>query len=184
MQSGQVSKRLQGLSIYMVGIMGSGKSTVGKPLARLLNYTFIDTDKVIEEVANSKIAEIFRDHGESYFRQLEQEVLKEVSQRHSLVIATGGGIVTSIENWGVMRQGIIIWLDLSTSIIKMRLRMDAIERPLITGTNLETKLQELMKNRRPLYAEADLHILPANDPPEKVAQQIIEALPGIIKTPC
>nr|AUG32061.1 shikimate kinase [Paulinella longichromatophora] len=181
MQISKLSKRLQGLNIYIIGIMGSGKSTVGRPLAKLLNYSFIDTDKVIEGVTNSKISEIFIHHGESYFRSLEQNVLKEISQRHSLIIATGGGIVTKASNWGTMHQGIVVWLDLAPSTIQLRLSMDGIERPLIMNTNLEVKLQDLMKDRRSLYGEADLHILPDNDSPEKVAQQIVEALPGILK---
>ena len=104
-------QRLGGRSLYLIGMMGSGKSSTGRPLAERLGYGFVDADAVIEQVTGSNISEIFERDGEDHFRDLETQVLRSISERHSLVVATGGGIVTRSENWGMMHQGIVIWLD-------------------------------------------------------------------------
>ena len=91
--------------------MGSGKTSTGRPLAERLGYGFVDADAVIEQVAGCTISEIFERDGEEEFRSLETQVMRSISERHSLVVATGGGVVTRTENWGMMHQGIVIWLD-------------------------------------------------------------------------
>ena len=95
--------------------MASGKSTVGPLLADALGYRFLDADAVIREVAGCTIPEIFDRDGEAGFRQLERQVLKQLSQWHSLVVATGGGIVTVPANWGELRQGAVVWLDVAAA---------------------------------------------------------------------
>ena len=91
---------LRGRNLYLVGMMGSGKSQTGLPLAKELGYGFVDMDSVIEQLTKVSIARIFEEEGEEGFRTIESQVLKEVGIRHSLVVATGGGVVTFPENWG------------------------------------------------------------------------------------
>ena len=174
-------QRLEGLNLYLVGMMGSGKSTAGRHLAELLGYRFLDADQSIEQVAGRTIPAIFASDGEAGFRDLEAAVLNQIASWHSLVVATGGGVVTRPENWGQMRQGVVIWLDAPDELLLERLSADPTPRPLLQADDPARRLAALMAERRPLYAQADLHILQDGRSPEQVAVQILEALPGILK---
>lgn len=167
---------LQGLNIYLIGMMGSGKTTVGRHLAQNLGYSFIDTDATIEAIAKQPIPAIFEESGEASFRKLESQVLTELSTYTRAVISTGGGIITSPNNWGYMRQGLVIWLDVDVEILKQRVAQNQ-NRP------LASQLEALLKERRPLYAQADLHVSPdmEQSPPE-VAALIRERIPSVIKS--
>ncbi|MFM9109397.1 MAG: shikimate kinase, partial [Prochlorococcaceae cyanobacterium] len=99
-----LAQRLQGLNLYRVGMMGAGKSAVGRPLADALGYRFIDADTTISQAAGKPIPELFAGEGEAGFRRLETAVLDQIAGWHSLVVATGGGVVTRPENWGHLRQ--------------------------------------------------------------------------------
>ena len=176
-------QRLGGRSLYLVGMMGSGKTSTGKPLAERLGYGFVDADAVIEQVAGCTISEIFERDGEEEFRSLETQVMRSISERHSLVVATGGGVVTRTENWGMMHQGIVIWLDVERRQLLQRLQSDTTQRPLLmTGDPAET-LDEILKQRRPLYDEADLTVVIESESADVVADGIIQLLPELIKDP-
>ncbi len=176
-------QRLGGRSLYLVGMMGSGKTSTGRPLAERLGYGFVDADAVIEQVAGCTISEIFERDGEEEFRSLETQVMRSISERHSLVVATGGGVVTRTENWGMMHQGIVIWLDVERSQLLQRLQSDTTQRPLLmTGDPAET-LDEILKQRRPLYDEADLTVVIESESADVVADGIIQLLPELIKDP-
>ena len=116
--------------------MGSGKSQTGLKLAELLKYKYIDLDSLIEKLVKKSINQIFSDEGEDIFRELEANCLKETIKIPSLVISTGGGIVTKSENWGILRQGIIAWIDLDKDIAIERLKNEIENRPLLQGKNL------------------------------------------------
>ena len=174
-------QRLEGLNLYLVGMMGSGKSTAGRHLAELLGYRFLDADQSIEQVAGRTIPAIFASEGEAGFRDLEAAVLNQIASWHSLVVATGGGVVTRPENWGQLRQGVVIWLDAPDALLLERLSADPTPRPLLQSDDPAARLAALMAERRPLYAQADLHILQDGRSPEQVAAQILEALPSILK---
>ena len=88
-------RHLQGVNLYLIGMMGSGKSTVGRPLAEALGYRFLDADTSLEQVAGKPIPELFASEGEAGFRTLEAAVLNQIAAWHSLVVATGGGVVTT-----------------------------------------------------------------------------------------
>ena len=177
----QLRQRLEGLNLYLVGMMGSGKSTAGRHLAELLGYRFLDADSSIEQVAGRPIPEIFAREGEAGFRQLEAAVLNQIASWHSLVVATGGGVVTRPENWGQLHQGVVIWLDAPEALLLERLSGDPTPRPLLQADDPAARLQALVAERRPLYAQADLHIVQDGRPAEQVAAQIIEALPRVLK---
>jgi shikimate kinase len=177
----RLRQRLEGLNLYLVGMMGSGKSTAGRHLAEALGYRFIDADSTLEQAAGRSIPELFASDGEAGFRELEAAVLNQIASWHSLVVATGGGVVTRPQNWGQLRQGVVIWLDAPEELLLQRLAADPTPRPLMASTDPGERLAQLLAQRRPLYAQADLHILQDGRGPEAVAQQVIEALPGILK---
>lgn len=179
--SSQLRQRLEGLNLYLVGMMGSGKSTAGRQLAVQLGYRFLDADSCLEQVAGRSIPEIFASDGESGFRDLEAAVLNQIASWHSLVVATGGGVVTRPQNWGQMQQGVVIWLDAPEELLLQRLSADPTPRPLMQAEDPAARLAALLAERRPLYAQADLHIVQDGAPPEQVAARILAELPGLIK---
>lgn len=171
-----MSNILQGLNVYLIGMMGSGKTTVGKEIAKELNYRFVDTDLTIEAIAKKPITEIFRQEGEPYFRNLETQVLAELSTYTRSVVSTGGGIIQQQINWSYLRQGLVVWLDVELAILKQRLAQDE-TRP------LADKLELLLKTRRPLYAQSDLKIAIATEKsPTQISAEIIEMIPTVIKS--
>ena len=178
-----LKQRLGGRSLYLVGMMGSGKTSTGRPLAERLGYGFVDADAVIKQAAGCSIPEIFERDGEAGFRKLESQVLSAISQRHSLVVATGGGVGTQQENWGLLHSGIVIWLDVVPDQLLQRLKADSTVRPLLQTDDPEAALNALLNERRPLYAEADLTVVINEETPETVADGILQLLPGLLKDP-
>ena len=186
-----LARRLEGLNLYLVGMMGAGKSAVGRPLAAALGYRFIDADAAVEQVAGCSIPELFAREGEAGFRRLESAVLGQIAGWHSLVVATGGGAVTRPENWGHMRQGVVVWLDAPAELLLSRLQADPTPRPLLQTPQPAERLAELLAQRNPLYAQADLRIPqgqgagggPADQSrsPEEVAAAVLAQLPSILK---
>ena len=178
-----LKQRLAGRSLYLVGMMGSGKTSTGRPLAERLGYGFVDADAVIEQAAGCSIPDIFDRDGEAGFRSLESQVLSAISQRHSLVVATGGGVVTQPENWGMLHSGIVIWLDVVPDQLLQRLNADSTVRPLLQSADPEAALNALLNERRPLYAEADLTVVINDETPEAVADGILQLVPSLLKDP-
>ena len=178
-----LKEKLGGRNIFLIGMMGSGKSQTGPDLAKMLNYAFVDTDDVIEKASTQTIASIFEKDGEKVFRNVEKQVLKEISQHHSLVIATGGGLVTLPENWGILHQGIVIWLDLDLKRSIKRLESDQKRRPLLLGDNLAENFSQIYESRKPIYLESDLRIEVEDQSTYEVATMIAEHLPSILIDP-
>ena len=178
-----LKQRLAGRSLYLVGMMGSGKTSTGRPLAERLGYGFVDADAVIEQAAGCSIPDIFDRDGEAGFRSLESQVLSAISQRHSLVVATGGGVVTQQENWGLLHSGIVIWLDVVPDQLLQRLKADSTVRPLLQTDDPEAALNALLNERRPLYSEADLTVVINDETPEAVADGILQLLPSLLQDP-
>ena len=178
-----LKQRLSGRSLYLVGMMGSGKTSTGRPLAERLGYGFVDADAVVEQAAGCTIPEIFENEGEPGFRALESQVLNAISQRHSLVVATGGGVVTRPENWGLLHSGIVVWLDVARDELMKRLQDDATVRPLLQAPDPEAALNNLLMERRSLYAEADLTVVINDESPDAVADGIMQLLPQLLQDP-
>ncbi|KAG7675175.1 putative Shikimate kinase [Nannochloris sp. 'desiccata'] len=123
---------LGGTSLYLVGMMGSGKSTVGKLVSQALGYCYFDTDALIEQLAGKTIPEIFAEDGEEDFRAIETQVLMELAPFRDCIVSTGGGAVTKSENWGYMQGGISVWLNGAPSLLAHRVIRDGTEnRPLL-----------------------------------------------------
>ena len=178
-----LKEKLGGRNIFLIGMMGSGKSQTGPVLAKMINYAFVDTDDVIEKASKQSISSIFEKDGEKVFRDVEKKVLKEISQHHSLVIATGGGLVTVPENWGILHQGIVIWLDLDLKRSIKRLESDQKRRPLLLGDNLAENFSQIYESRKPIYLESDLRIEVEDQSPYEVATMVAEHLPSILIDP-
>lgn len=181
---------LKGVNLYLIGMMGAGKTTVGQVLARLSaadstphsHYHFFDTDALIEQLANQSISQIFATDGEATFRDLETQVLAELSAYTHLVIATGGGIVLRQTNWSYLRHGIVVWLDVPLEQLQHRLTHDA-TRPLLLEQDPQQKLKTLLEQRHALYAQADLCItVRAEESPDDIADRILQALPRVLKS--
>ena len=178
-----LKEKLGGRNIFLIGMMGSGKSQTGPVLAKMINYAFVDTDDVIEKASKQSISSIFEKDGEKVFRDVEKKVLKEISQHHSLVIATGGGLVTLPENWGILHQGIVIWLDLDLKRSIKRLESDKKKRPLLIGDYLAENFSQIYESRKPIYLESDLRIEVEDQSPYEVATMVAEHLPSILIDP-
>ena len=173
---------LQGLSICLIGMMGSGKSTIGKELAKQLNYRFFDTDILIEKVIGRKISDIFAVDGEAQFRDWESQILSNVTACTRSVIATGGGIVTIRQNWSYLHQTLVIWLDAPVELLLQRLQGDQSRPLLFNEEDMGEKLNDLIAKRRELYLQADLSIaITAEEDPQQIAQNIIGKIPSVLK---
>lgn len=158
-------------NIYLVGFMGSGKSTVGRLLARRLGFKFADLDSVIEEESGKSIAEIFSLHGEDHFRRLETEALARLAADRKSVIALGGGAFVAHENREMLeKSGTSVWLKVSCEEAARRCRGDS-QRPLAHD---QTRFQKLHKIRQPVYEKADIHVETDGKEPDMVCDLILQ----------
>ena len=165
-------------NIALIGFMGSGKSTVGKRLARRLGREFVELDRLIEQRAGKVIPEIFRERGEEGFRALEEEIIKEVSEAaRDAVIACGGGAILRQSNIDRLKESSnIVYLEAETATLQDRLAYSR-NRPLLNRPDRELTIEELHNNRRPLYeAAADITIKTGRRPFAAVVSEIIERL--------
>ncbi len=176
-----LARRLQGINVYLVGMMGAGKSAVGRPLAAALGYRFLDADAELEKATGCSIAEIFASEGEEGFRDFETATLNTLAAHHSRVVATGGGVVIREVNWGHLRQGLVVWLEAPEALLVQRLAADPTRRPLLEDPNLAGRLAALLAVRRPLYAQAHLTVHQTGEPPQQVAEQVLEAIPSVLR---
>ncbi|MEO0373318.1 MAG: shikimate kinase [Cyanobacteria bacterium P01_A01_bin.17] len=175
------SLNLKNVNVYLIGMMGAGKSTTGQLLAQKLSYQLFDSDTLITQLAGTSINQIFAEQGEDTFRKLETQVLSELSAYTRLVVSTGGGIVTQPSNWSHLQQGIVVWLDVPLEHLWKRIQADA-SRPLLQTERPYETLEQLMQRRRHLYAQADVHTVIKPDwTAEQVADQIIEGISKVIK---
>ena len=163
-------------NIVLCGLMGCGKSTIGNLLSKKTGMSFIDLDSYVEQKENKTVAEIFADNGEDYFRQLERDASKELSQKKSLVIATGGGTLTFQENVDAFKtSGKIVLLDVPVEVVSERLQGDT-TRPLLNRPDKEQAMRELYEKRMPLYQNAADIIVNAANSPLQVCMEIMSNL--------
>ncbi|MEQ5400999.1 shikimate kinase AroL [Providencia rettgeri] len=159
---------------YIIGPRGSGKTTIGKKFAESKGYQFVDTDKLILEKAGKSIAEIVEQHGWDYFRQLETDVLKSITQS-DMIVSTGGGLVLAEENQQIMRNsGTVIYLNTHPEVLAKRLAAEpqADQRPSLTGKSLVEEIEEVMQQREPIYRATAHHIIDAAQPVDDIIVQL------------
>ncbi len=162
--------------IVLVGMMGVGKSTIGRRLAARLGYDFVDADEEIERAANRSVSEIFAEHGEAYFRDGERRVIARLIDRSDMVLATGGGAFCDAETRALIgKHAVSVWLDATVATLVERVsRRDT--RPLLTGRDPAQVLTELMKKRGAFYAQADIRVASDNGPHERTVTEILKAI--------
>lgn len=159
--------------IYLVGFMGSGKTSVGQRLAKMLGWRFVDLDQAIEEREGKPIRDIFRDSGEPYFREIERKELAQAGSRKEAVIALGGGAFCNDRNrQTVQESGISVWLDAPLDVLYARCAGQD-TRPLLSTRE---KMESLLEFRRPLYAKADLQIDAGERAIDSIVEEILRSL--------
>lgn len=165
------------MNVFLVGPMGAGKSTIGRLLSHELNYTFIDSDKVIEERSGANIPWIFDVEGEQGFRDREAAVIDELTQLNDCVLATGGGVVIRPENRSNLQsRGLVVYLQTSIEQQLERTAKDR-NRPLLQTDNPEAVLRSLLNQRGPLYQScADIIIRTDKRHPRAVIQEILRQM--------
>lgn len=171
----QIARRLD-RPVVLIGLMGVGKSTVGRRLAALLGQDFIDADDEIERAAQRSVAEIFEEFGEDYFRDGERRVIARLLEENAGIIATGGGAFINDETRAlILEQGIAVWIDCDIETLVERTgRRDT--RPLLKNGDPREILTRLYRERQPLYSQAQIHVVSENGPHVETAMKILEAI--------
>ena len=165
-------------NLFLIGMMGSWKSTVGCKLAVTLDMEFIDTDDAIEEMTEMKIADIFREFSEKRFREMETAFFIEKAKQSGQIFSTGGGIILREENWTTLQNnGICFFLDASPQTLAGRINNHT-KRPLLADSNdLEERLQTIWQDRNELYQNCAHHIIKTDNlEPPQVLDEIIKIL--------
>lgn len=179
-QRRDIVRRLGARPIVLIGMMGAGKSSIGKRLAARLALPFYDADTEIERAANASIEEIFERHGEAYFRSGERRVILRLLSDGPHVLATGGGAYLDAETRAAINaDGIPIWLKADFDVLLSRVRRRS-NRPLLKGPDPEGTLRRLMEQRYPVYAEAPIHVTSREVAHDTVMGELLEALRGYL----
>ena len=162
--------------IVLIGLMGAGKTRLGRTLAESLKLPFIDTDIEIEKAAGITIEEIFNNFGETYFRNGEQKVINRVLNGEPSILATGGGaFMNSVTRKKIEKFGVSIWLRADINLLVKRTESRS-SRPLLKNGNRREILSKLMKERYPVYSEADIVFNISDEPASVTAMKLIEIL--------
>jgi shikimate kinase len=168
--------RLAGLPIVLVGMMGAGKTTVGRRLAHKLSRRFIDSDAEVEAAANMKIEEIFATRGEAEFRAGEARVIARLLREPNIVLATGGGAFINAETRALIkRDALSVWIKADFELLFARVSRRS-NRPLLKTANPRETLKALIEARYPTYGEADITVCSKDVPQDVVADEILSAI--------
>lgn len=167
-------------NLVFVGLMGAGKSSIGRLVAQELKLSFIDTDHEIERVSSMTIPELFAAYGEQEFRALETRVIERLLKGEPRVISTGGGAFINANTRAEIKQcGLSVWLKAELDVLWERVsKRDG--RPLLKTANPKQTLQNLMNERYPIYAEADLTVISRNVRKDVIARDVLEAVAGSV----
>ena len=164
-------------SVILVGLMGVGKSSIGKRLAKRLDLPFIDADTEIAKAAGCSIEDIFEIYGEAAFREGEQRVINRILNDGPLVLATGGGAFMDASTRNrIHESGASVWLRASLDVLVRRLGRRVNERPMLKDRNLKDALSELIEIRHPVYAAADIVIDTGDEPLDTTVEQVCQEL--------
>src|SRR5579862_9550349 len=177
-QEAEIAAALGARSIVLVGMMGAGKSTIGRRLSARLSLPFLDADAEIEQAHRLPIPDIFEKYGEPYFRDGEVRVIARLLDNGPAVIATGGGAVMREETRDRIREkALSIWLKVDTDVIMRRVKRRS-DRPLLQTADPEATVERLVREREPLYSQADVTVWSRDVPHEKIVDECMEALHG------
>ncbi|MBO9589900.1 shikimate kinase [Devosia sp.] len=169
-------ERLNGRPLILVGMMGAGKTTVGRRLAARLGRRFLDSDEEIEKAAQMTIPEIFAQRGEPEFRAGEMRVISRLLKENDIVLATGGGAFVNPETRALVKSGAVsVWLKADLDVLFERVSRRS-NRPLLKTADPKGTLEKLIADRYPIYAEADITVLSRDVPQDSVAADVISAL--------
>jgi shikimate kinase len=170
------------MTLVLVGLMGAGKTSVGRRLAARLDLPFVDADQEIELAAGMSVADVFAIHGEAAFRDGERRVIARLLDEPVHVLATGGGAFMDPRTRALVRErAISIWLAAGLDELVRRVSRRT-DRPLLKGGDPRGVLERLMRERDPVYAEADLTVTSSSGSPDETVEQIIESLAEWLKT--
>jgi len=176
-----LAERLAGRPLVLVGMMGAGKTTVGRRLAARLNRLFLDSDEEIEKAAQMTIPEIFEQRGEPEFRAGETRVISRVLKEQNVVLATGGGAFVNEETRALVKgEAISVWLKAEVDILFERVSRRS-NRPLLKTANPRATLEKLIEDRYPIYAGADVTVLSRDVPQDVVAADVVDAVLAYLK---
>jgi shikimate kinase len=179
-----LKRQLEGRSIVLVGLMGVGKSSIGRRLAQRLALDFIDADAEIEQAAGKRIAEIFADHGETYFREGERRVISRLLESGQAVLATGGGAFMNPETRrNIAKHGLAVWLKADAELLMKRVRRRD-DRPLLKTGDPETVMRRLIDERYPVYREADIIVESRDVPHDIMVSDVIRAIANHYRGKC
>jgi shikimate kinase len=166
-------------TIVLVGLMGVGKTTIGRRLAQRLNLPFTDADAAIEEAAGETISDIFAKHGETYFRDGERRVIVRLLEKGPQVLATGGGaFMDPVTRDKIAAHGISVWLRADLDVLMRRVGRRG-TRPLLKNDNPRATMEKLMTERYPIYAQADITVESEEGPHDSVVDDIIRKLEAL-----
>lgn len=167
-------------NLFLIGYRGTGKTTLGKFIAKNLNKNFLDTDDLIVEIANKTIPEIFKDDGEEKFREYETKALKKASEMKNTIIGCGGGVIVNDRNFKILSTGVVCLLTSDKKEIFKRIYNDS-NRPALTNKNPMEEIEYLLKVRGPLYKKAaDFEIDTTHFTKKELSNQIIKKYLGFI----
>ena len=173
-----IVKALADRSVVLVGLMGAGKTSIGKRLAARMQLPFRDADREIEDAAGKSITEIFADHGESYFREGERKVIERLLNDGPQVLATGGGaFIDDKTRTSIAETGISVWLNADLEVLMERVSRRS-HRPLLHTDDPAAVMRRLIDERYPVYRQADVVVKSRAVPHEVIVDEIIEALRG------
>jgi shikimate kinase len=171
-------------SIVLIGMMGVGKSSIGRRLGARLSIPFTDADAEIEKAAGMSIADIFARHGEAAFRSGESRVIARLLDSGPQVLATGGGAVMNPETRALIKEkGISVWLSAELDLLLRRISKRKAERPMLHTSDPAATLRELLAEREPIYAQADLTVQSREMPHDAVVGEIVGALTAFLASP-
>lgn len=172
----ELRRALGSRSVVLVGMMGAGKSSIGRRVAARLELPFVDADSEIEKAAGSSIPEIFEQHGERYFRDGERRVIARLLNHGPQVLATGGGAWMCPETRdSIAEQGISVWLKADVDVLLRRVKRRS-NRPLLAGPDSEEKLVRLVEERYPVYARADVTVHSRDVSHEQMVDEVLAGL--------
>ena len=167
-------------SLVLVGLMGAGKSTIGKRVAQMLGIPFIDADTEIEAVSRMTIPELFERYGEPEFRDLERRVIRRILRSGPKVLATGGGAFMNEQTRkAITRAGVSVWLKADLDVLMERVSRKG-NRPLLKTANPRATMQELMDKRYPVYELSDITVMSRDEKKDVMAGEVIDALAAML----